>query len=126
MKDWKYLQLFDVYGARLTEHQRDVCELYYLCDLSLTEIAEEKGVSKQGVSDMLAKSRSLLDDYESKLHFCYTARETAQATARRFARVRSLAAAFKAEHPAYVAEMDAIVAACDSEENESAARPDGG
>ena len=43
MKDLKYLQLFDAYGALLTEHQKEVCELYYMCDLSLTEIAEQKG-----------------------------------------------------------------------------------
>ena len=61
MKDLKYLRLFDVYGALLTEHQRDICELYYMCDLSLTEIAEQKGISKQSVSDTLAKCRALLD-----------------------------------------------------------------
>ena len=64
MKDLKYVQLFDAYGALLTEHQRELCELYYMCDLSLTEIAEEKGISKQSVSDTLAKSRQLLDEYE--------------------------------------------------------------
>ena len=41
MKDLKYLQLFDCYGGLFTEHQRDVCRLYYVCDLSLAEIAEE-------------------------------------------------------------------------------------
>ena len=51
MKDLKYVQLFDAYGALLTEHQRELCELYYMCDLSLTEIAGEKGISKQSVSD---------------------------------------------------------------------------
>ena len=67
MKDLKYLQLFDAYGALLTEHQRDICELYYMCDLSLTEIAEQKGISKQSVSDTLAKCRALFDGYEDKL-----------------------------------------------------------
>ena len=61
MKDLKYLPLWDAYGAMLTENQSDICELYYLCDLSLTEIAEQKGVSKQSVSDALAKSRAILD-----------------------------------------------------------------
>ena len=68
MKDLKYLQLFDAYGALLNEHRREVCELYYLCDLSLTEIAEQKGISKQSVSDTLAQSRRLLEGYEQKLH----------------------------------------------------------
>lgn len=69
MKDLRYLQLWDAYGPLLTEHQREICELYYICDLSLTEIAEQKGVSKQSVSDALSKSRAILDEYESKLHF---------------------------------------------------------
>lgn len=68
MKDLKYLQLWDAYGALLTDTQRDICELYYMCDLSLTEIAEQKGVSKQSVSDTLKKARELLDYYEEKLH----------------------------------------------------------
>ena len=68
MKDLSYLRLFDTYGGLLTEHQRELCELYYMYDLSLTEIAEQKGISKQSVSDTLAKSRALLDEYEEKLH----------------------------------------------------------
>ena len=68
-KNLEYLQLFDAYNGLLTEHQRDVCELYYMYDLSLTEIAEQKGISKQSVSDTLSKSRALLEEYESKLHY---------------------------------------------------------
>ena len=79
MKDLKYLQLFDAYGALLTEHQKEVCELYYMCDLSLTEIAEQKGTSKQSVSEMLAKSRALLDEYEEKLHIVQAAQRAAAA-----------------------------------------------
>lgn len=75
MKDLTYLQLFDAYGALLTEHQREVCELYYMYDLSLAEIAEQKGTSRQSVSDTLAKSRAALDDYEAKLHHVAVMRE---------------------------------------------------
>ncbi len=69
MKDLNYLRLLDAYGALLNGHRREVCELYYLYDLSLTEIAEQQGTTKQSVSDTLAKSRALLDGYEQKLHF---------------------------------------------------------
>ena len=67
MKDLQFLQLFDAYGALLTNTQRELCEQYYLYDLSLSEIAEEKGVSKQSVSDTLKKSRELCEFYEEKL-----------------------------------------------------------
>ena len=61
-KNIEYLQLLDAYGPLLTGHRREVCELYYMYDLSLTEIAEQQGTSKQSVSDTLAKSRALLDE----------------------------------------------------------------
>ena len=107
MKDFKYLPLFDAYAPLLTEHQREVCDLYYMCDLSLTEIAEQKGISKQSVSDTLAKSRQLLDEYEQKLHAVQAKRRNAVAA--------GLAEAFKAAHPEYSSEMDGILAALNEE-----------
>ena len=102
MKDLKYLQLFDAYGPLLTEHQRELCELYYMCDLSLTEIAEQKGISKQSVSDTLAKSRIVLDEYEEKLHSVYAAQNTARAAER--------LASFAEKHPEFAEEIGAILA----------------
>ena len=49
-KDMETVRLFDAYGALLTERQRKIAELYYNYDLSLGEIAEENGVSRQSVS----------------------------------------------------------------------------
>ena len=70
MKDLKYLQLLDIYGALLTDTQREICEQYYSYDLSLSEIAEEKNVTKQSVSDTLKKSREQIEFYEKKLGLC--------------------------------------------------------
>ena len=100
MKDLKYLQLFDAYGALLTEHQKEVCELYYMCDLSLTEIAEQKGTSKQSVSEMLAKSRALLDEYEEKLHIVQPSVRTERAL--------QMLDEFSAAHPQFSEEMQKI------------------
>ena len=69
MKDLSDVRLFDLYGALLTETQREICALYYLFDLSLTEIGEEKGVTKQAVSDCISKSRAQLWAVEEKLGF---------------------------------------------------------
>lgn len=102
MKDLKYVQLFDAYGALLTEHQRELCELYYMCDLSLTEIAEEKGISKQSVSDTLAKSRQLLDEYEEKLRL--------GKTLRKLSRIRSALQDFGQTHPEFADELQQILA----------------
>ncbi len=59
--------LYDFYGALLTEKQRKVMGLYHEENLSLSEIAEEFGVSRQAVHDALKKAEQALEDYESKL-----------------------------------------------------------
>ena len=61
-------RLLDVYGSLLTENKREVAALYFNFDLSLAEIAEEKGCSRQSISDTLAKVRRQLEEYEEKLH----------------------------------------------------------
>lgn len=60
--------LYDFYGALLTEHQRHVYEDVVLYDMSLSEIAEEQGISRQGVHDLVKRCSRILEDYEEKLH----------------------------------------------------------
>lgn len=59
--------LFDFYSELLTEKQKSVMDLYYFNDLSLNEVAEEYGISRQAVMDMLRRTEKLLKQYESKL-----------------------------------------------------------
>lgn len=73
MKDDLYfLQLWDMYSPLLTQTQKEVTDLYFNYDLSLGEIAEQKGVSRQSVSDCLQKSRKQMEKYEEKLGFLKT------------------------------------------------------
>lgn len=109
MKDLKYLQLWDAYGAMLTDNQREICELYYMCDLSLSEIAEQKGVTKQSVSDALSKSRAILDEYEDKLHFNQISLEYSLQISRMLTRTHRALEAFKAAHSEYNKEIDEII-----------------
>ena len=60
-------QLFDLYGALLTEKKREVIRLYHEDNLSLAEIAEELGVSRAAVHDSLQSSEKALREYEEKL-----------------------------------------------------------
>ena len=60
--------LYDFYGELLNDHQKEVYEQFVLDDLSLSEIAQEKGISRQGVHDLIRRCDRILQDYENKLH----------------------------------------------------------
>lgn len=59
--------LYDFYGELLTEKQKQVYEMHYQNDLSLTEIGEELSISRQAVRDQLKRTEKILLDYEEKL-----------------------------------------------------------
>ncbi len=68
-KDLNIALLFDFYGEMLTEKQKDVIDLYYNEDLSLAEIAEHEGISRQGVRDNIKRGEAYLLELEDKLRF---------------------------------------------------------
>ena len=60
--------LLEIYGKLLTKKQQDVLNDYYNKDLSLSEIAENNNISRQGVRDLMKKGESKLFYYEEKLN----------------------------------------------------------
>ena len=58
--------LFDFYGDMLTERQKEFYDLYYNEDLSLSEIAENYGISRQGVRDVIVRAEATLTELEDK------------------------------------------------------------
>lgn len=60
--------LYDFYGELLTDHQKEVYGDVVLNDMSLGEIAQERGISRQGVHDMIKRCDRILAGYEEKLH----------------------------------------------------------
>lgn len=60
--------LYDFYGELLTERQQQVYESVVLEDYSLSEVAENLGISRQGVHDMIKRCNLTLEEYESRLH----------------------------------------------------------
>lgn len=62
-------RLYDVYGPLLNDHSKNIFESYILDNYSLAEIAEEEGMSRQGVRDIVVRYSKKLYEYEDKLKF---------------------------------------------------------
>ena len=60
--------LYDFYGELLTEKQRKIFEMHFYEDLSLGEIGETEGISRQGVHDLRKRCDRILEEYEERLH----------------------------------------------------------
>ena len=71
--------LLDFYGELLTPRQRELCDLSFNQDLSLSEIAEDTGVSRQAVHDALHRAEAALMDFEEKTGCVARARKSAAA-----------------------------------------------
>ena len=63
---YRMTMLFDFYGEVLTPRQKEFFDLYYNEDLSLAEIAENYGISRQGVRDVIVRAEAILTDLEDK------------------------------------------------------------
>jgi len=63
----RIILLGDYYGRLLTERQREILSLHYESDLSLGEVGELLGVSRQAVHDLLSRAEESLEDYEARL-----------------------------------------------------------
>ena len=63
---YRMTMLFDFYGELLTERQREFFDLYYNEDLSLSEIAENSGISRQGVRDVIVRAEGVMQEIEDK------------------------------------------------------------
>lgn len=68
-KELEFVMLLDCYGDLLTEHQRNVMELYYCEDLSLAEIGSPMGITRQAVMSLIKRTEGILLNYEEKLGF---------------------------------------------------------
>ena len=67
-KDLSIAYLLDFYGDVLSDRKRSVLDDYYNNDLSLAEIAQDLGISRQGVRELIKKAEEELNFYEQKLH----------------------------------------------------------
>ena len=63
---YRMTMLFDFYGELLTDRQKEFFDLYYNEDLSLAEIAENYGISRQGVRDAIVRAEGVMSEMEDK------------------------------------------------------------
>ena len=63
---FRMTMLLDFYGDVLTERQKEFFDLYYNEDLSLSEIAENYGISRQGVRDVIVRAEAVMTELEDK------------------------------------------------------------
>ena len=62
---YRMTMLFDFYGELLTDRQKEFFDLYYNEDLSLSEIAENEGISRQGVRDVIVRAEAAMQEIEA-------------------------------------------------------------
>lgn len=67
MEKIAFMRLWDLYGKLLTPTQQEITDMYFNLDLTVSEIAESKGVSRQGVSECLSLCKKQLKEYDDKL-----------------------------------------------------------
>ena len=67
MQNLEYAKLLDAYAPLLTDNQKEIGRMHFSFDLTLSEIAEEKGVSHQSVSECITKTKKQLEGYETEL-----------------------------------------------------------
>jgi hypothetical protein len=63
---YRMTMLYDFYGELLTDRQKEFFDLYYNEDLSLAEIAENYGISRQGVRDVIVRAEGIMTEMEDK------------------------------------------------------------
>lgn len=98
--------LYDFYAPLLTDRQRLILEMYYQEDLSLGEIAEDQGITRQAVHDILRRSEKALESHEERLHLVERFAWQSEEIARAYELIKALGEIFE---PAKAAEIITIL-----------------
>lgn len=96
--------LFDLYGELLTEAQNKMFDFYYNDDLSLSEIAENTGITRQGVRDSIKRAEDALLDFEKKLGLA----EKLERISRKSEEAETLLHSLKSKYPEAAPDIDHV------------------
>lgn len=97
--------LWDTYKGLLTPTQQEITDLYFNLDLTLSEIAEQKGISRQGVSECLKTCKKQLEEYEEKLGIYKKLKEISLLTSLKETELSVWAEDFERTHPEYTKDI---------------------
>lgn len=99
MEKLEFLKLWDIYGGSFSAGKREISDMYLIYDLTISEIAEEKGISRQGVSDCLKKCKEELIALESELKIAKRLDLISLGSSQKIAEIERWAKKFKEENP---------------------------
>lgn len=108
MNKIEFMRLWDAYSGLLTPTQREITNLYFNLDLTVSEIAEQKGISRQAVSECLNGCKKQLEEFEEKLHFDKLNREYSLQISFMLTDCGRWAEKFKAAHPEFAKEVEEL------------------
>ena len=108
MDKFSFIGLWDVYSGLLTETQQEITNLYFNLDLTVSEIAKEKGVSRQAVSECLKGCKVQLEEYENKLHVFERLQRANLEISSVVTGVEKWADKFSAQHSEYEQEIEEL------------------
>ncbi len=118
MNKIEFMRLWDLYKGLLTATQREITDLYFNLDLTVSEIAAEKNISRQGVSECLKTCKKQLEEYEEKLGFSRTLTEISLATSFMRMDVALWTQLLLSSHPYLKEEADNLVNILDNDYSE--------
>lgn len=117
----QFMRLWDLYGKLLTPTQQEITDMYFNLDLTVSEIAEQKGISRQGVSECLALCKKQLKDFDDKLKHDRLLAEGDIFTSCILTDVMRWAENFLKLHPEYAADIADLTAILDKDYSEEVA-----
>ena len=104
-----FARLWDLYHGLLTPTRQEITDLYFNLDLTVSEIAEQKSISRQGVSDCIKACEKQLEEYETKLKFAEISEKADLRATVMTAEVARWAENFKTAHPGFAAEAEELL-----------------
>ncbi len=108
MDKLRFMRLWDLYRNLLTPTQREMTDMYFNLDLTVSEIAEQKGVSRQAVSECLTGCKKQLAEYEDKLGFDKQLGGASLHLSFLMTDISKWADGFFAAHPEYASEAEKL------------------